>query len=311
MKKAFTLIELLVVIAIIAILAAILFPVLAQARTAAKKSVAISNQKQIALGFVMYATDNDDMYPRRSGCELGSSINPKFRDASFNATATAGCTGPFYNSMTWQTWQKYVFPYVKNVDIFEHPLRQKNATDWNNNGQILNGFVINLGVMGASVGGYNSVPINGGSQGGVARPSETMMLAEMPNTYAIGFATPGGNPPGEETVYPLAIRELWERVFYRVSGANNCTVVTPLRKDPVGAGPHGGMVVGMADGSAKFVSVEQFLGRTPRNAEYLPGRSFPGSSHTSNCRRATSAYLYGGTAAPALDINYPFWGLGE
>lgn len=311
MKKAFTLIELLVVIAIIAILAAILFPVLAQARTAAKKTVAISNQKQIALGFVMYATDNDDMYPRRSGCELNSSLNQKFRDPSFNATATAGCTGPFYNSMTWQSWQKYVMTYVKNTDLFTHPLRQKNANDWNNNGQILNSFVINLGVMGASVSGFNSIPINGGSQGGVARPSETMMLAEMPNTYGIGFATPGGNPPGEETVYPLAIRELWERVFFRVSGANNCTVVTPVKKDIVGAGPHGGMVVGMADGSAKFVSVDQFLARTPRNAEYLPGRAFPGTSHAANCRRATSAYLYGGNAAPALDINYPFWGLGE
>ncbi len=63
MKRAFTLIELLVVIAIIAILAAILFPVFAQAKAAAKKSVAISNQKQIALGMVMYAGDVDDVTP--------------------------------------------------------------------------------------------------------------------------------------------------------------------------------------------------------------------------------------------------------
>ncbi len=63
-KRAFTLIELLVVIAIIAILAAILFPVFAQAKQAAKKSVDLSNQKQIGLAGLMYANDNDDYFPR-------------------------------------------------------------------------------------------------------------------------------------------------------------------------------------------------------------------------------------------------------
>jgi prepilin-type N-terminal cleavage/methylation domain-containing protein len=60
-KRAFTLIELLVVIAIIAILAAILFPVFAQAKRAAKGSVAISNAKQLVLGQLMYCGDYDDM----------------------------------------------------------------------------------------------------------------------------------------------------------------------------------------------------------------------------------------------------------
>src|SRR5688572_19928679 len=60
-KRAFTLIELLVVIAIIAILAAILFPVFAQAKTAAKRTATISNLKQTVLGNVMYANDFDDM----------------------------------------------------------------------------------------------------------------------------------------------------------------------------------------------------------------------------------------------------------
>lgn len=62
-KRAFTLIELLVVIAIIAILAAILFPVFAQAKLAGKKTVSISNMRQIGLASVLYMNDYDDTTP--------------------------------------------------------------------------------------------------------------------------------------------------------------------------------------------------------------------------------------------------------
>lgn len=86
MKKGFTLIELLVVIAIIAILAAILFPVFAQAKEAAKKTVCVSNQKQIGLGIMMYLTDNDDVYPQ-SQYGIGD---------------------------TQVSWSAVVYPYIKN-----------------------------------------------------------------------------------------------------------------------------------------------------------------------------------------------------
>jgi len=62
-KQGFTLIELLVVIAIIAILAAILFPVFAQAKAAAKKTTCLSNLKQSSLGAMMYSNDADDSLP--------------------------------------------------------------------------------------------------------------------------------------------------------------------------------------------------------------------------------------------------------
>lgn len=68
-RKAFTLIELLVVIAIIAILAAILFPVFAQAKVAAKKTSSLSNIKQLMTSVFIYSTDNDDYIPHSNEYE--------------------------------------------------------------------------------------------------------------------------------------------------------------------------------------------------------------------------------------------------
>jgi prepilin-type N-terminal cleavage/methylation domain-containing protein/prepilin-type processing-associated H-X9-DG protein len=62
-RSGFTLIELLVVIAIIAILAAILFPVFAQARDKARQTSCISNLRQLGTGMMMYVQDYDDTYP--------------------------------------------------------------------------------------------------------------------------------------------------------------------------------------------------------------------------------------------------------
>src|SRR5205823_7605014 len=75
-RKGFTLIELLVVIAIIAILAAILFPVFAQARASARQISCTSNTKQTALALLMYAQDFDEAFPRldnNGSCIFGES----------------------------------------------------------------------------------------------------------------------------------------------------------------------------------------------------------------------------------------------
>lgn len=98
-KKAFTLIELLVVIAIIAILAAILFPVFAQAKAAARKTSCISNTKQIGLATQMYMGDNDDVLPliQTTGSFDANPMNP---DSNFHLL---------------------IMPYIKTQEILASP----------------------------------------------------------------------------------------------------------------------------------------------------------------------------------------------
>ena len=104
-KKAFTLIELLVVIAIIAILAAILFPVFAQARERARAISCISNLKQIGLGLMMYSQDYDETLP------VAFPANPPINGGGQAVT-------PF---------ESMIEPYTKNTDMWKCPSVNRNA----------------------------------------------------------------------------------------------------------------------------------------------------------------------------------------
>lgn len=94
--NAFTLIELLVVIAIIAILAAILFPVFAQARAKARQTACLSNMKQIGTAIIMYIQDYDESYPP-------------------SQVAVADPAAPANSVLSWPT---IIYPYVKNEGVF-------------------------------------------------------------------------------------------------------------------------------------------------------------------------------------------------
>jgi prepilin-type N-terminal cleavage/methylation domain-containing protein len=96
--RGFTLIELLVVIAIIAILAAILFPVFAQAREKAREAACLSNVKQLGLALQMYAQDYDETLPNHAQ-DTEKFLAP-------NAPAN---------------WAKGLQSYVKNTQVFSCP----------------------------------------------------------------------------------------------------------------------------------------------------------------------------------------------
>ena len=106
-SSGFTLIELLVVIAIIAILAAILFPVFAQAREKARQTACLSNMKQIGLGLAMYTQDYDERMP----CAFAQIQSPELPDGAWIIP-----------------YDMQILPYIKNEQVFSCP--SDSTTGW-------------------------------------------------------------------------------------------------------------------------------------------------------------------------------------
>src|ERR1044071_3418070 len=95
-RRGFSLIELLVVIAIIAILAAILFPVFAQARDKARQAACLSNMKQLGLALTLYVQDYDEVLPFQ----------------------LADVPNDFMSPTAAPTWMRAIAPYTKSVAIY-------------------------------------------------------------------------------------------------------------------------------------------------------------------------------------------------
>jgi len=189
-RRGFTLIELLVVIAIIAILAAILFPVFAQAREKARPTSCLSNLRQLASGMTMYAEDSDGLYP--------PAVSHPSRDVR-----------NYYE----MSWMRLIEPYTRNRGIFVCPSSGHLSQDYLNNQDLVQnygyaptnraaGYEAVRAVTGPfgealweGIGGFSGVPIGGYleeapsySQAQIARPTEIVLLCDE-EAFDWGVAT--------------------------------------------------------------------------------------------------------------------------
>jgi prepilin-type N-terminal cleavage/methylation domain-containing protein/prepilin-type processing-associated H-X9-DG protein len=156
-RVAFTLIELLVVIAIIAILAAILFPVFAQAREAARKTTCLSNLKQLGVGMLMYTQDYDSIsvpWLLRNG--------PGGSGDQFDASGVSA------------TWDRLIQPYVKSNAVLACP--SDTGSDRRPNPGI--GVVIRSYTYPGSIGGGWCPQGPPRAEAAIHKPAETVMLIE-------------------------------------------------------------------------------------------------------------------------------------
>jgi len=287
--RGFTLIELLVVIAIIAILAAILFPVFAQAREKSRAASCISNQKQIGVGVMMYVQDFDETYPMAYYYVNG-------------ATSKNG----------YVQWTGLVDPYVKQLHgattiwvCPSHGLRGFAPTNFTSPGNCPPGqipqtagvqdiqadrmsYIANELIMPRKK--YASIPQNVVSQAAVDAPADVIAVAEMTDVLgAMNDSSPTGGAAikshrptngvsdngavynGETgvvgPVYALTPVQAWSAINYAIAnnnagGQHHIAYISADRHS-------GGATYVFADGHAKWMKLEMTL----NPASYKWGKS--------------------------------------
>jgi len=271
MKKAFTLIELLVVIAIIAILAAILFPVFAQAKEAAKKTACLSNNKQLGTGFYLYAADSDDILPQ----------------TSWENTLTPSPTNPGDKYQI--HWTFNIQPYVKNWDMFvcnsdstpakpKYPCASTAAI-----GQLVGGVMTCDWMVPkySYIPNYNLIPAHDWlpvSMTAFANPADLILLGERRNSLDNGTlmgahkGTSGFNPSQPCPAWTLVsytglaspsagTYSYWNRAqaeYHALNDKNDKSDIVRVKWDR----HSGGGNYAYADGHAKFQKLDQTLNPT-------------------------------------------------
>jgi len=273
-RKAFTLIELLVVIAIIAILAAILFPVFAQAKAAAKKTAALSNTKQVALAGIMYSGDADDA--------LVLSMSGSY-------SAIGGPANAHSNTWVWLTQ-----PYIKSLGLMVDPgfgdpsnIFGSGPYAWYRNQNLFPDFGYNYLFLGPW---YNCDYGLSRNNGAAVKPAETVMFVASKG-YAAN-ATLGwyaANAPGAwPVIAPAPYACIWYGGTVQGDGnwsANNgalgkLTASTRIKTYTDGT------TVAWLDGHAKYL----------KDAQVAAGTDYMSATNTNSASGATitdlSKYLW-------------------
>jgi prepilin-type N-terminal cleavage/methylation domain-containing protein/prepilin-type processing-associated H-X9-DG protein len=245
-SSAFTLIELLVVIAIIAILAAILFPVFAQARAKARQTSCLSNVRQLGLGVVMYAQDYDEKY--------FPTVTERTAPSSIPNTAA--------DRFIW-TIRGKLDPYIKNQDIFRCPDAAAWPAGTPSNWWFTDyGFNHNeaaltppLSANANWVAWYSDAGSTGGQDFGVSDRFGLASISEPARFVLLGDSERANGGPSRGGLYPQ-----------KYVGAINPSVAPPPDVNQQQARlagrhvksrpdyPQGGCNIAYADGHAKFIS---------------------------------------------------------
>jgi len=242
-SSGFTLIELLVVIAIIAILAAILFPVFAQAREKARQTSCLSNMKQLALGCAMYLQDYDgrtasaggDCYGSWPGCDVNNNPLPSMQ------------------------WQWTIYPYVKNWSIYQCPSDPRDPAN------IPVSYVFNNWGLGKRTGNG----IGGINEALTDKPAETVELVEGGNTGWVDYNTKNSYYEAAKMMQDYTLWTQWNRITHDQPDWNYSD------KSP----RHGdGRNAAYTDGHAKFVHTYSYC----TNHAKTTGNNLPWSAIDNN-----------------------------
>ena len=244
-RNGFTLIELLVVIAIIAILAAILFPVFAQARESARRASCVSNLKQIGAAAIMYASDNDGLVLR-----VASSVSSIDKNVLGEPVPVRGYAEAYY-------WQTLWLPYTKNSQIFFCPSGDRNFRAAPRYVNTSGGLALReiWGQYGINYEGLckKRAPWNRIGLDSVAEPADTFMVLD---SWSVSLAVDGADNP--------------LRIFGNgpAGGGNDVGIGFNLPAGDARRGDrHQGMLnVAYCDGHVKAVKGETLLGLVPSGA---------------------------------------------
>ncbi|MCW3094478.1 MAG: prepilin-type N-terminal cleavage/methylation domain [Chthonomonadaceae bacterium] len=270
--SGFTLIELLVVIAIIAILAAILFPVFAQAREKARQTSCMSNLKQLGTSVIMYVQDYDETFP----------------SGRVSQTDTAAQLAAHHG----QGWGGQVYAYVKSAGVYKCPddstqtIAASGATPALTPVSYL--FNYNIPTYASAIAAQNA-------------PASTVLLAECSGDQA-NIQTVGETPPAVGTATFSAASDGLTVLTAKDTGVNGTvrletgylggytTVPFPAMYDLTTGRHAGGALYVMGDSHAKYLQ---------------KGAVSPGlPAATSGAAQNTTTYTAAGTSAGGFTVTF-------